>query len=364
MKKNIYLFTDSLGPGGAQRQFVGLACFLKQRGYEVMAATYYDHPFYQPLLDEGGVQYECFHVNSKLSLPKLIKGIRNFKADVVISFQTDPNSLACVAAKICGVRLVVSERNTHQCVTLKDKIIFQLYRLADYVVPNSYSEGRFISDTFPFLKEKTIPITNFVDLKKFYPSSEQNKHARTVVMTAASIKGSKNTKRYLEACIKALKKGCNVDIVWYGVNDRNTDLPEYVRYTDECLQMVKESGFENRIHLLAKRQDIEKAYREADVFCLPSHFEGTPNVICEAMASGLPVMASNVCDNPNFVIPERNGWLFNQNDVDDMANVLMEVSQANLNLLDDYGKESRRIVEEKCSEEIFVDKYIKLIESL
>ena len=47
-----------------------------------------------------------------------------------------------------------------------------------------------------------------------------------------------------------------------------------------------------------------------------------------------------------------------------MANVLMKVSQANMNLLDDYGKESRRIVEEKCSEEIFVDKYIKLIESL
>ena len=197
MKKRIYLFTDSLGPGGAQRQFVGLACMLKQQGYKVMAATYYDHPFYQPLLDEAGVSYECYRINSKLSLPKLVKGIRKFKADVVISFQTDPNSLACVAAKICGVRLIVSERNTHQCVTLKDKIIFQLYRLADYVVPNSYSEGRFISDTFPFLKEKTIPITNFVDLKKFHPSSEQNEHARTVVMTAASIKGSKNTKRYL-----------------------------------------------------------------------------------------------------------------------------------------------------------------------
>ena len=208
----------------------------------VMTATYYDYPFYQPLLDEAGVSYECFRINSKLSLPKLVGGIRKFKADVVISFQTDPNSLACVAAKICGVRLIVSERNTHQCVTLKDKIIFQLYRLADYVVPNSYSEGRFISDAFPFLKEKTVPITNFVDLKKFHPGSERNEHARTVVMTAASIKGSKNTKRYLEACIKAMKKGCNVDIVWYGVNDRNTDLPEYVRYTDECLQMVNTSN--------------------------------------------------------------------------------------------------------------------------
>lgn len=355
---------DSLGPGGAQRQFVGLACLLKQHGYEVMTATYYDHPFYRPLLEDGDVPYECFHVDSKLSLPKLINGIRRFKADILISFQTDPNSIACIAAKICGVRLIVSERNTHQSVSLKDRIIFNLYRFADYIVPNSFSEERFIYEAFPFLKKKTVVITNFVDLYKFHSDCIIKANERTVIMTAASIKASKNTKRYIEACIKALKMGCDIDVVWYGVNDRNTDIPEYVKYTDECLRMVEESGFSNRIKLLSKRKDIDRAYREADVFCLPSMFEGTPNVICEAMASGLPVMAGNVCDNSIFVQPNRNGWLFNQMDVDDMVNKLLEVSRIDSDILSVYGKESRKIVEEKCSEVVFVDKYIKLIESL
>lgn len=362
--KRIYLFMDSLGSGGAQRQFVGLACLLKQQGYAVMTATYYDHPFYKPLLEEGEVPYECFHVDSKLSLPKLINGIRRFKTDTVISFQTDPNSIACIAARICGVRLIVSERNTHQFISLKDRIIFNLYRFADYVVPNSFSEARFIEDMFPFLRKKTVTITNFVDLHKFHPDSIIKANKRMVIMTAASVKASKNTKRYIEACIKALKMGCNIDVVWYGVNDRNTDIPEYVKYADECLKMVEENGVSDRIRLLHKRQDIENAYREADVFCLPSHFEGTPNVICEAMASGLPVMASNVCDNPIFVQPNRNGWLFNQMDVDDMVNKLLEVSRIDSDILWSYGKESRKIVEKKCSEKVFVNKYIKLIESL
>ena len=329
-----------------------------------MTATYYDHPFYKPLLEEGEISYECFHVNSKLSLPKLINGIRKFKADVVISFQTDPNSIACIAAKMCGVRLIVSERNTHQSISLKDRVIFNLYRFADYVVPNSLSEARFIEEMFPFLKKKTVAITNFVDLHKFHPGSLTKANKRMVIMTAASIKASKNTKRYIEACIKALKMGCDIDVIWYGVNDRNTDMPEYVKYTDECLKMVKESGLGGRINLLHKRQDIENAYREADVFCLPSHFEGTPNVICEAMASGLPVMASNVCDNPIFVQPNRNGWLFNQMDGNDMVDKLHEVSCIDTDILSTYGKESRKIVEEKCSKEVFVGKYIKLIESL
>lgn len=355
---------DSLGPGGAQRQFVGLACLLCKRGYEVMTATYYDHPFYKSILDEADVAYECFNVNSKLSLPKLISGIRRFKADVLISFQTDPNSIACVAAKACGVKLIVSERNTHQSISFKDRIIFNLYRWADYVVPNSHSEAKFIAEAFPFLKSKVHTITNFVDLQRFHPAERQRENKRMLIMTAASIKSSKNTMAYIKACMKAIYMGCNADFVWYGINDRETDIPEYVRYTDECINMVKKKGFTNRIRLLPKRKDIENAYREADVFCLPSYFEGTPNVICEAMASGLPVIASNVCDNSLYVKSGENGWLFDPNNIEEMADIIIKATAEEPSVLSLMGQNGRRIAEKFCSEEIFVDKYIKLIESL
>ena len=359
----LLLFIDSLGAGGAQRQLTGLACLLKEKGYSVKVATYYDHPFYKYLLDENQVEYECFRVNSKLCLPKLVRCIRRFKADVVISFQTDPNALACIAAKVCGTKLIVSERNTHQEINWKDKIIFQLYRLADYVVPNSYSEKDFIEKHFPHLKSKTQTIPNFVDLKRFSPTDSKEYNQGLLILSVASVKASKNTKNFIKAYHEAFMRVCRAKVIWYGVNPKQNDLATNYAYANECQAMIEELGIGDFFKLMPKRQDIENAYREADIFCLPSHFEGTPNVICEAMASGLPVMASNVCDNPYFVKSEENGWLFDQNNVPEMADVIVNATGGNWDL-QAMGKRSRKFAEDLCSEDIFINRYLNLIKAL
>lgn len=51
--QKIILFTDSLGAGGAQRQLVGLATFLRQVGYSVKVCTYYDLDFYKSTFKGG-----------------------------------------------------------------------------------------------------------------------------------------------------------------------------------------------------------------------------------------------------------------------------------------------------------------------
>lgn len=359
----ILLFIDSLGAGGAQRQLTGLACLLKAKGYFVKVVTYYDHPFYNYILDENKIEYECLNINSKLCLPKLIKCIKQFETNVVISFQTNPNALACIAAKICQVKLIVSERNTHQDITWKDRIIFQLFKFADYVVPNSYSEKNFIEKHFSFLNDKTLTITNFVDLKRFSPANKKKSNKGLVILSVASVKESKNTKNFIKAYYTAFMRGCRAKVIWYGINPKRNDLTTNYAYANECQTMVDNLGIGEYFKLMPKRQDIEQAYHEADVFCLPSHFEGTPNVICEAMASGLPVMASNVCDNPYFVKPEVNGWLFDQTNVNDMTDVIMNVTEGNWDLFA-MGEKSRQMVEELCSDEIFINRYIDLIESL
>lgn len=52
---------------------------------------------------------------------------------------------------------------------------------------------------------------------------------------------------------------------------------------------------------MSPNQSIEVEYRKADVFCLPSLYEGYPNVVAEAMSCGLPILCSNVCENPYIV---------------------------------------------------------------
>ena len=82
------------------------------------------------------------------------------------------------------------------------------------------------------------------------------------------------------------------------------------------------------------------------------------------MASGLPVIASNVCDNSLYVKSGENGWLFDPNNIEEMADIIIKATAEEPSVLSLMGQNGRRIAEKFCSEEIFVDKYIKLIESL
>ena len=89
--------------------------------------------------------------------------------------------------------------------------------------------------------------------------------------------------------------------------------------------------------------DVVSVYRNSDIFILPSIYEGFPNVLCEAMSCGLPVLASNVCDNPNIVADGENGLLFNPLSIDDMAEAISSMLTLPRQKLEEMGKKSRRI---------------------
>lgn len=361
--QRIFLFIDSLGAGGAQRQLTGLAVLLKEKGYAVKVVTYYPFDFYKHVLSEHDIENKCLNIDSKLCLPQLVKEIRRFDADVIVSFQTIPNILAVMAAKITRTKLIVSERNTHQKLSAIDKLAFKLYRWADVVVPNSYSEETFIKTRFPYLTDKTVAVTNFVDLKRFVPmSAAKSATSEKRILVVATVSKSKNTLNFIRAFHLARKHGMNARVVWYGVSRPETGLQQNVDYAKECQKLVDGFGMNDVFCLEPKRKDIENAYREADIFCLPSLFEGTPNVICEAMACELPVMASKVCDNAIYVRPGCNGWLFKPDDIDGMAGVLLEACSSDD--LSQYGCNSRKRVKELCSEDVFVNKWIKIIDRL
>lgn len=361
--KHVLLFIDSLGAGGAQRQLVGLAVLLKQEHYNVKVVTYYDHPFYLNMLEGNGIEYECLNVHSTRCLLKLVRTIRKFQADCIVSFLTNPNIMACMASLLTGVKLIVSERNTHLSVSKKDRIAFNLYRLADYVVPNSYTEKTFIDNHFGHLHNKTIAITNFVDLGLFRLSVPKNKNDVLKIIVVASVKASKNTKNFIRAFNLAASENDYLQVEWYGLNPKEYELPNNLTYAAECIDLLKELGMEKRFKLFPKVANIQEKYWESDIFCLPSHFEGTPNALCEAMAASLPIMCSNVCDNPRFVEEGENGMLFNPNDICDIARVLAKFSQMTSAQLVAWGRKSRELAEKLCGEQAFVNKYIGLIES-
>ena len=355
--QKILLFTDSLGAGGAQRQLVGLAELLKDHKYSVKVCTYHNINFYKRIIDENKIVCDTiYRKNYILRIIAISKYLKKENPNWVIAYQESPSLIACLAKLFGGrFKLIVSERNTTQYIGINERIRFFLYRIADKIVPNSHSQEKFLVEHYPWMNDKIQTITNFVDLYKFsYHPKKCNE--KPLIVVAASVWPPKNTLGLIEAVRILSEKKYSFKIEWYGI------VKGHEEYLNKCNELIDKYNLQNFIELLPKTNNIQEKYKSCDYFCLPSFYEGTPNVICEAMASGLPIVCSDVCDNSIYVKEDYNGFLFDPNNPIDIANNIENLLLLPIEKYNTMCKNSREIAEELLSEENFVKKYITLIE--
>lgn len=360
--KKILCLIDTLGVGGgAERQMIGLVQLLRQHGYPTDIVIYHDNPALPFIKEHYGVEPDRLVVkNSQWS--KLMAVRRYIKQkgpyDWVITYKGGPNGIGCLL-KLMGMRfkLIVSERIVNKIVGGK-KRLFKLYRFADFVVPNAHSQGEFLSAHFPWMTKKIVPISNFTDTNLFVPVKKEN-DGSLHILTVARLTAQKNVPRYLEAIALLKSRGVrNVHFDWVGKPQNIGD----EQYAKGVFNKVEELGINDMITFHPQTKEIVKHYQACDIFCLPSNYEGYPNVVCEAMSCGKPIVCSRVCDNPRIVSEGDNGLLFNPADINDMADKLQEMINMSVEQRTQWGKKSRELAELKFSREAFVEKYISLIE--
>ena len=109
------------------------------------------------------------------------------------------------------------------------------------------------------------------------------------------------------------------------------------------MSLSRELGLEDRVHLLGYREDVYEFYRIADVFVHPSYREGLPVSVIEAMASGLPVVASKIRGNEDL-IEEGGGFLLSPKDEDGFADAIEKlISSGSLRRkMGEYNREAVR----------------------
>lgn len=357
--KSILFLIESIGSGGAERQLTGLAAMLRGQGYKVMVCYYIKKEFYLSFLQENGVESCCL---SEASIPYkrffvLRKHIKSYNPDTVISFSSSPSMILSLS-KSLGAKysLLVSERNTTQSLTIRERLRFLLYRWADIIIPNSQSQGDFINKHFRNLSDKTHVINNFVDTVKFSPAEvflPQQKEIRMICV--GRLMPQKNIPLFIEAINKVVLEGLSIHVDWFGHDPKDV-------YSEECHNAIRRYNLESFFEFHAPSSSIQEEYKKADVFCLPSLYEGYPNVLCEAMSCGLPVLCSNVCDNPKIVTQDENGFLFDPKDMESITNAIKRFSRLSKEERAIMGQRNRKKMVENNSEETFLEAYIKLIE--
>jgi len=136
-----------------------------------------------------------------------------------------------------------------------------------------------------------------------------------VVGYVGRLSEEKGIKNLIEAGILLIKSGVPVKILIIGDGSQKKELEELVNRNGLTSQVIF-PGFQN---------DIENWLPALDIFCLPSLMEGTPMSLLEAMAYGIPVVASAVGGIPDVVQSGKNGILVSPNNPEELKEAIVNI---------------------------------------
>jgi glycosyltransferase involved in cell wall biosynthesis len=355
---NILCFIDSLGSGGAQRQMTELAKLLHQAGYPVKVVFWIhyesDH-FLEKELARNQVAFTYTPAMRKVStrLIELRRVIKNYRPDVIISYYSGISKLLCIDHLFHrkAYKLIVSERSITTSVTRSIKLKFQLYRFADVIVPNSTTESNFIREHFTFLKNKVVTINNFVDEGKFYPVEKAvEDYESTNAIFVGRYNEAKNIPNLVRAIAKVAQTGRKFHVDFFGRE-----------IAAHCDALADELGINDFVRFFDQSSTIEEEYRKHNLMIIPSLLEGFPNVLCEAMCCGLPALGSRVSDIPYIMEDGGNGYIFNPEDIDDMAEILINYLDLDAQTKWKMAKHSEELSNERFLKNSFLNHYLLII---
>ena len=127
--------------------------------------------------------------------------------------------------------------------------------------------------------------------------------------------------------------------------------------------LLAEAGIDKYAWLPGNRDDVARIMRSFDLFVLPSLAEGISNTILEAMACGLPVLATSVGGNPELIQAGVTGTLVPRDDPESMARAIRAYAES-AELCRRHGTEARRTIERKFGMEAMVNAYMTIYDTL
>lgn len=366
---NLIFVIDNLGSGGAQRQMVTLAQGLKARGHQVEFFIYYLDDHYRLLLDEADIPVHLHQKSSRFSVAPLFalrRLISKNNFDLVLSFLDTPNFYAEIACIGLGkTKLVVSERFMYPTgpLPLKLRLFQECHRLADFITVNSHHQRERMVQEYPWMKEKVQTIYNGYDLNNFSPfetaKRDDDKLTLLAISSVALKKNSLNLARALGICREKYQLDVYVD--WIGTHQISGEGTCAAQQTSDYL---REARLSKNWNWLGERTDIPQMLANHDALIHPSYFEGLPNVVCEALACGRPVLASNVCDHPRLVQEGITGYLFDPDSAAEIARSIFTFSRLGASARKAMGSAARTFAEKNLSLKRYSDEYETLFRSI
>jgi glycosyltransferase involved in cell wall biosynthesis len=304
-----------LGQGGAERQLFNILALLKNEKIDVDLFCFEIGGFWKEPIEKLGVKITYIHGKTRLRrLLSLIIHVNNGQYNFVHSQHFYTNLYAFVAGLICRVDSIGSSRSDLIAEVREMGILGWLSLwLPTKLAANSHAS---IRKAVRLLRraDKVFFLPNFIDTKAFFPDLNRERNSVFRVIVVGTIWKPKRIDRVIDIAEKISKQSSN-QIVFDIFGDGNL-LSFYTAYAESRNVLNSSVFFKGRTN------NIAEEYRLADALLLTSDYEGTPNVVLEAMASGLPIISTPVGDVPEIVVNGSAGFVINFDEIEKMIDCI------------------------------------------
>jgi L-malate glycosyltransferase len=321
----IFLMTDSFATGGSERQFVALAgsldrnCFRVHLGCIQKTGGFLDGFENAAEFRLGGSLYSFKSWRTRM---RLGYHLRRSRISIAHAFDFYTNLALAPVARMAGVAAVIgSQRQMGDLLSpAKARAQFAAFHFCDRIVCNSQAAARALTDQ-GIGRRRVVVIGNGLPASAFAPAQPALPRAPGIVrvgMIARMNTPAKNHKLLLRAAARLVSNFPLVQFVLVGDGPLRQELEKEA----EIL------GLGARALFLGDRRDIPAILASLDISVLPSESESQSNAILEAMAAGVPVVASNTGGNPELA-GEGRGILVRCGDEHSLAQGIAKLLQNN-----------------------------------
>ena len=320
---------------------------------------------HQPLEKEG-IHAHVQLKKSRFSLD-VVRGLRRHidqgKYQAVVSFLNTPNFYAVLSSFFSRTRpaVIVSERfcDLPGYPNSIELAVRHFYRLSSKIIVNSHHQRMNFIRRYPWMEKRVVTIYNGYDLSEFIAFEGEPDNSQLTILVVASVSRYKNGLCLVRA-LDILQKqyGLLPRVNWVGQRVRHGD---HLKYLLSMEDEIRRFGLSEQWQWLDQRTDIIALLHQHDVLVHPSYGEGVPNVVCEALACGRPVIVSNALDHPYLVKDGVNGFLFDWRDPDDLGRKIKAFYDLSRDERHRMGEMGRELAEKDLSIERYVTDFERVL---
>jgi len=310
---------ETAGPGGAEQNLVDLCRELQARGHRVRALLI-KQGWTKEQLEKQGTEVAMLPLLTRAADPKFLSAVRgaiaDFEPDVFQSHEITFGLYGRMATRSKPLAHVATAHGKNFSRGLKRRVLGAvLFRKTSRfrLVAVSDSLAGHLSKQMLLTRRAIQTIPNGVEVPESVSGRTRSADEPLRLVAVGNLYPVKNHALLIRAVGRLKQRGVHADLEILGRGKEEADLKA----------LVEGLGIDDRVHLRGFRSDVDRFLASSHIFASSSLSEGMPISFLEAMALGLPVVASRVGGVPEIVEHEKHGLLFPSENLDRLVEALL-----------------------------------------